>query len=125
MTPKLLKWVLSCCLFFMWIQPSMAATMEDVSLFKVKAVTEHETMYWEYQAPATYKYRSSNIADYNSIEEKEEVTQLFNQLSLQQGMSKEDIVSAFQEEFPHSLQRLEVKWKQLGDELYIWLWEKD
>jgi hypothetical protein len=94
------------------------------SLFKIKLVTERETVQCEYQFSETYHCEKNG----NELDEKQSKNQLlllFHHLNLHHEMKVEEMVRSLEEMGYEHVTFLDVRWIDPHQRLFTWIWEKD
>jgi hypothetical protein len=109
---------------FMHMSLVYADEFHQGSLFKIKLVTERETVQCEYQFPETYHCEKNG----NKLDEKQSKNQLlllFHQLHLHHDMKVEEMVHSLEKTGYNYVTFLDVRWIDSNDRLFTWIWEKN
>ncbi|WP_199425605.1 hypothetical protein [Thermaerobacillus caldiproteolyticus] len=101
-----------------------AAEFQQGNLFKIKLVSEHETVQCEYYSPDTYQCEKNGY----SLDEKQarrELSLLFHQLHLRHDVKVEEMVHSLEKTGYNNVKFLDVRWMDSHHRLFTWIWEKD
>ncbi|SFE68110.1 hypothetical protein [Alteribacillus iranensis] len=103
-------------------QPVSAHTLKDTSLFKVTAAAEEGTYHWEYEEPSLFHYEQPQ-EESTGKSAKQEVMNWYKLLSPNEKTSQKEIITAFKNNFSSPVERVDIRWKEKGRELYTWHWK--
>ncbi|MDQ0298572.1 antirestriction protein [Salibacterium salarium] len=101
-----------------------AESLSEVFLFKATVEADDETYHWEYNSPDNFEYHVNGKALHGG-KAKQQVEDMYEDISLSQDMDKEAIARAFRNAGYEDMSRIDVRWQDENGDLYTWLWDKN